>query len=449
MKTEKRKSMQYNLLTYPVSRIIFFLPLLYLSVLSNHVFAVNQGKAGDEDPYAKIKNLIRIKIVGSYEDETVIYIDSIASDEYDEQFDALKMLSPNPGVPNIYTKTSVADLSINVLGKFNSDKHVPVELSIKSKGVYTIYITEFVHFDTTCVAYLEDRVKGVFYDLREVKKIQETFNSGIIKDRFFLHYFQPLIISKTEETCNQNDGNIVINNPSAHPWNIILTSTENKYVAEYSNLLGIKSFKGLPDGNFNLTISKSTGYSLEVPLQIKGASDLTLGFTVPEKALPGVSVEFSTPIMGSDVTYCWHFGDGSTEKGASRIVKHVYKTPGIYVVSLCVTDGKCILTYEKNLVVDNNPTSNADLSKAQHTFSVFPNPVADILNLRFEDSFDVTPEKVEIFDACGSLYKSLRADQIGDNGILQMSVQDFMNGTYMVVITGSGKRYVRQIIVAH
>jgi len=163
-------------------------------------------------------NIIRLKIEGGTgADEAVIYFDSNATDNYDQDLDAVKMTSASS--PNIYSLSDDSvDLSINVLGKFIKDKSVPLVFDIKTNGLYVISLTEFKQADTTTMVYLEDRLQNKFYNLISITKVNFILEKSKIQNRFFIHFKLPLRITSIDETCNQNDGKIIIVNPSESFW---------------------------------------------------------------------------------------------------------------------------------------------------------------------------------------------------------------------------------------
>lgn len=81
--------------------------------------------------------------------------------------------------------------------------------------------------------------------------------------------------------------------------------------------------------------------------------DVTLGFSfTPEENIQvGDTVYFTNnSISNMDVVYEWDFGDGSTSTEESP--KHVYTEPGIYDVTLGITEGQSLKSVSVQLSVD-------------------------------------------------------------------------------------------------
>jgi hypothetical protein len=142
----------------------------------------------EEQPVEQPGNLLRLKISGEKgADEAVIYFDNEASDGYDENQDAMKLPGTQTGLPNIYTRAGENEFSINVLGKLDSKKEIPLEVIITDNGNHQLEVSELLNFDDQAKIYLEDRATGIFYNLRDVKRLNLNLIVGKHIGRYFIH----------------------------------------------------------------------------------------------------------------------------------------------------------------------------------------------------------------------------------------------------------------------
>ncbi len=106
---------------------------------------------------------------------------------------------------------------------------------------------------------------------------------------------------------------------------------------------------GIPTiaGSYNVVVAASDGFNSTTRSLVWtiAASDLPLAFT--EVPLPTVtqtagSVTYTAGAVGANVRYRWNFGDGSpdTAWSASPEATHQYTEPGIYSVTISVTDDR-------------------------------------------------------------------------------------------------------------
>jgi YVTN family beta-propeller protein len=97
-------------------------------------------------------------------------------------------------------------------------------------------------------------------------------------------------------------------------------------------------------GTYNVAVAASDGVnsaSTSFTWTIGGATALTVSFaSAPTAAVSGGTATFSASATGSNVRYKWDFGDGSppTEWSSSPSAGHTYTQPGLYTVTVTVTD---------------------------------------------------------------------------------------------------------------
>ncbi len=133
-------------------------------------------------------NLLKLRIEkGNYNDEAVVLFYPNATQNFDNEFDAYKMFSYNPDIPELYTTIqSGSQLAINTLPVILNDTTIPLGFKTEQSGNYTIDAVENTFNDNTSI-YLEDLVKNEVVDLR-ISNYSFYSNSVYNSDRFLLHF---------------------------------------------------------------------------------------------------------------------------------------------------------------------------------------------------------------------------------------------------------------------
>jgi hypothetical protein len=129
----------------------------------------------------------RLNLVdGSFTDQVVVYTDAEANAEL-EAFDSKKFFLPN--VAQVYCKVGNDKLVINALKKGKAQTSAPLTVELPTTKVYKFEMAE--SFVESGLVILEDRQEGIFQDMG-INPTYEFFgNSGVIADRFVLHFQLP------------------------------------------------------------------------------------------------------------------------------------------------------------------------------------------------------------------------------------------------------------------
>lgn len=148
-----------------------------------------QNEYIDEDQSSNfVVPILRLIVnLGDLSDETVIRFYEGAENDFEGEYDALKLLGN--GYPQVYSTTvSGTDLAINTLPEYNESTIIPVGFVPPESGMYQLSLIEFKDFQLGTNLYLEDLITG------EVQKINELpeyhFVSSVIDDphRFNLYF---------------------------------------------------------------------------------------------------------------------------------------------------------------------------------------------------------------------------------------------------------------------
>jgi PKD repeat protein len=137
----------------------------------------------------------------------------------------------------------------------------------------------------------------------------------------------------------------------------------------------------------------------------------------------GETVIFTALDSLSGTTFSWDFGDGasSTLKNPS----HAYSAAGSYSVSLVSIRKGCSATETKSNHI--SVTTVSVHNTGANTFTLFPNPASDFIQLKFEQTQNI--QTIQVLDMAGRMVKDLEP-----NAAHQYSVYDIPAGTYRLMV---------------
>jgi PKD repeat protein len=140
-------------------------------------------------------------------------------------------------------------------------------------------------------------------------------------------------------------------------------------------------------------------------------------------------------------TYHWDFGDGSNSEEQNP--SHTYVNPGVYDVSLTVSDGFSEATETKTSFIHTGGAGIEDFTN--QTISAFPNPARTVVSLQLSEAksapggspvFSIGELDIALFNANGALvneFKVLTHDQI-----VTFNVHYLPAGIYFIKVVKEG-----------
>jgi FG-GAP-like repeat/IPT/TIG domain len=129
----------------------------------------------------------RLNLVdGTFSDQVVVYTDVNANADI-EDYDSKKFFLPN--VAQVYCPVGNDKLVINALKKGKAITSAPLTVELPSTKVYKFEMAE--SFVENGLVILEDRQEGIFQDMGVNPTYEFYGNSGVVADRFVLHFQLP------------------------------------------------------------------------------------------------------------------------------------------------------------------------------------------------------------------------------------------------------------------
>jgi len=137
-----------------------------------------------------------IRLTAEFSDDTVsidpvvIYFDEKATDNFDGQLDALKLMNTDLMVPNLYTVGSDGEkLSISALPIISDTLYrVPLGLKINRDGNIIFKIDTLEGNLEDLEIYISDRIAGIKQDFLPGKNYEVYLATGQYENRFFLEF---------------------------------------------------------------------------------------------------------------------------------------------------------------------------------------------------------------------------------------------------------------------
>ncbi|MBP7496069.1 MAG: T9SS type A sorting domain-containing protein [Bacteroidales bacterium] len=138
------------------------------------------------------KPLLRLSVKGVdnelISDNTVVYFDKQASDNFDSNFDAVKLFNSNLTACNLFTLSGDNQkLSINSLNEINYNPIVQLNFTTDIYGYYILKVKDFLNFDFFNSIYLEDLSAHKFIKLNSQTEYKFLYNINEPK-QFVLHF---------------------------------------------------------------------------------------------------------------------------------------------------------------------------------------------------------------------------------------------------------------------
>ncbi len=367
--------------------------------------------------------------------ETLLAFGAVATDGYDDLYDAKKMAA-NERIA-LYTYANNHPMAIQAWSPITSSRVIPVGLNASLAGTYTFSIANLEQFDETVLIYLEDTENGTFHNLRASGY---SFNlDGALENnnRFRLHFSAPITVSTEAVSCEGNDGELSISAPE-NCWNYTVTNTDGLILSS-GIATANTTLEQLVAGTYTLNFYTADGYAVVKTAEVSGTTAVSLTAQAPAQTAMNQSTAFSAVSTG-DAVVTWNFGDGSAEQ-TGNAVSHVFEAPGVYTVSITASNGTCTTTQTAYVAVSDIATTTGEV--LTEGLSLWPNPASELVNINIGSLKNAV---VEVCDATG---KVIVRENLMNNQVNTLSTAALSNGIYLVNVVGDNGRQTFRLSVAH
>lgn len=303
-------------------------------------------------------NAFRFKIIGNgYSDETIVRLTNGATDNFDGNYDAWKLFSPNQNVPSIYTQIVAGqELSINALPEYDFDKSVTIYTNIPANGTYILEIEEIFPLTSNYKVSLTSISTNTHYHILGDTSIVFSFNQQQGVPTFTFNISTPLAISTTNESCfNSNDGKITLIKKGNTDWSYEILDTSNNMLLSGSSTVDSIQFNNFIAQTYLIKTSNK-GIIDELYTTINTPAQIIADFDIDSDTIylsEGGMINITNQSQNA-TTYFWDFGDGGNSAAINP--SYVYSTIGDYIIVLNSSNNNCTEQTSKNITVLASPS---------------------------------------------------------------------------------------------
>lgn len=298
-------------------------------------------------------------------DQTIINFEENATINFDASFDALKMISVNPSLPNISTimqNNNSIEYSINQLPE--QEINILIKITTGVSGLHTINITGKNNFSNNSCLLLEDLFTGTIYDLNVTSSFTSFIYDTTSTPRFLLKFGAPKFILSADISCYGNpDGELKIEKNTVNNFDVVWKNSSGTIISSNTNVTGSDSVNNLNADTYTIETSDIICGSMIDTVVINDALQITSQFTSNKDTVylsNGGNVIF-TNLSNNANSYFWDFDDLNTSNLPSP--SHQYSQVGNYVVTLDASQNiNCYESISKTITVLNTATSINDIN---------------------------------------------------------------------------------------
>jgi hypothetical protein len=141
-------------------------------------------------------------------------------------------------------------------------------------------------------------------------------------------------------------------------------------------------------------------------------------------------------------TFDWTFGDGSS--GSGDTATHSYGGPGVFTVTLIVTDSTCNTADTTTFTVTSH--IGLDENALGQTLAAFPNPNTGVFTVRIAGS-EAFEGQLEVLNLMGQVVSATSVDKRSASLDVNLDLSDYAKGIYMVRLSGPEGQAVLRVVV--
>jgi hypothetical protein len=319
-------------------------------------------------------------------DQTFVYFKHDATDNFDNAGDCKKRQS-DAGYPTLFTMNNGERMSLNGLSSDNMNRSIDLGLMPGITGNFTLSFDGLNSFPATTLIFLEDKLTGEMFSVREVNEY--TFDADVndSEDRFVLHFTSPVELVATEASCEGSDATITMDfgqnliAGNSIKWNYSVMSSSNIINAAIDQN-GVVVIDNLDKGNYSIELQHGN-FITSIDLLVEGAERVVADFENPVAVEEGTWVNLANLSTGA-VNYEWTV---EGQQYSTQDLNHQFITPGQHEISLASSNGDCEEVKTKFIEVFAKSTGITDAHELANA-NVYTNDNIIVIDLNGVENID-------------------------------------------------------------
>lgn len=410
---------------------------------ANFVFSKSECVTTQNINYYKTasEHQLSVNVSGNnFADVTYVEYNSDATNAFDVNYDSRKPLS-KLGQPTLFTFNTNPNsrLSRNINRTISETPNVPMSFVPGADGQFTITVDGINTFDPTTYIFLEDKKTGTWTDMRASGLYSFQSVTADAHDRFVLHFTPAAIINTTAATCETN-GTLYLEQPGTASWNYTITNSQsatiNAGVLNNSN----STVLGVPAGTYTITMVDNSGYTVVKAVTVNGNSATTAVLSSSAQTVEeGQTINFTNSTTGT-TTAEWDMGDGTILSNQAS-VSYQYTQPGVYTVTLTVTNADGCVSTTSQLITVTEATTTGIVNLTGNGVNIFSFNNTVVVDFGKAKNVDAT---VDIYNLLGQKLTSEKT--IGN--VYAKNISDISAAYVIVRVNNNGVESRKKVFLS-
>ncbi len=194
--------------------------------------------------------------------------------------------------------------------------------------------------------------------------------------------------------------------------------------------------------NFKLIAEAQACSSLRLPVTVQVDSTAANAVATYTEINPATgNFEFYAN-NSTGTSFSWTFGDGTS--GSGDTTAHMYGGPGVFTVTLVVTDSTCNTADTTTFTVTSH--IGLDENALGQTLAAFPNPNSGQFTVRIAGSAAFEGQ-LEVLNLMGQVVSATSVDKRSATLDVNLDLSNYAKGIYMVRLSGAEGQAVLRVVV--